>query len=102
MNWFPFQYRDVQAFAKDNLPLSTTSNEAAKLFDSAMTQISLHDFDPVHGNLEQTLTKMKQADPDFVMTQVIGFSMQLFGENARRKPKPVSYTHLTLPTIYSV
>ena len=55
MSWFPFQYRDVQAFAQDNLPLTTASNEAAKLFDSAMAQINLHDSDPVYGNLEQTI-----------------------------------------------
>ena len=46
MTWFPFQYRDIQAFHKDNLPLSTSSNEAAKLFDSAITQLAFHDVDP--------------------------------------------------------
>ena len=46
MSWFPFHYRDIKAFSDDNLPLSTTSNEAAKLFDSAITQLALHDNDP--------------------------------------------------------
>ena len=46
MSWFPFHYRDIKAFSDDNLPLSTSSNEAAKLFDSAITQLALHDNDP--------------------------------------------------------
>ena len=46
MSWFPFNYRDTKAFSDDNLPLSTTSNECAKLFDSAITQLALHDNDP--------------------------------------------------------
>ena len=46
MSWFPFHYRDIKAFSDDNLPLSTASNEAAKLFDSAITQLALHDNDP--------------------------------------------------------
>ena len=57
MSWFPFHYRDIKAFSDDNLPLSTASNEAAKLFDSAITQLALHDNDPVFGNLEQAMTE---------------------------------------------
>ena len=57
MTWFPFQYRDIQAFHEDNLPLSTPSNEAAKLFDSTITQLAFRDVDPVDGNLEQTMSK---------------------------------------------
>ena len=87
MSWFPFHYRDIKAFSDDNLPLSTTSNEAAKLFDSAITQLALHDNDPVFGNLEQTLAKLMHADPNFVMGKVMSLSLQLLGENARQKPK---------------
>ena len=87
MSWFPFHYRDIKAFSKDNLPLSTCSNEAAKLFDSAITQLALNDIDPVFGNLEETLTKLMQADPDFIMGKVMSLSLQLLGESARYKPK---------------
>ena len=87
MSWFPFHYRDIKAFSDDNLPLSTASNEAAKLFDSAITQLALHDNDPVFGNLEQTLAKLMHADPNFVMGKVMNLSLQLLGENARQKPK---------------
>ena len=87
MSWFPFHYRDIKAFSDDNLPLSGSSNEAAKLFDSAITQLALHDSDPVFGNLEETLAKLMQADPNFVMGKVMALSLQLLGENARKKPK---------------
>jgi hypothetical protein len=87
MSWFPFHYRDIKAFSDDNLPLSTASNEAAKLFDSAITQLALHDNDPVFGNLEQTLAKLMAADPNFVMGKVISLSLQLMGDNARKTPK---------------
>ena len=87
MSWFPFHYRDIRAFSDDNLPLSTPSNEAAKYFDSAMTQLALHDFDPISGNLEETLVKLKHEDPDCVMGNVMALSMQLFAESPRKKPK---------------
>ena len=87
MSWFPFHYRDVKALSNDNLALSTSSNEAARLFDSAMTQLALHDHDPVHGNLEETMAKMSEADPDMVMGQVMALSMQVMGESARKNTK---------------
>ena len=59
MSWFPFHYRDVKALAKDGLYLSTSSNEAAKLFDSAVTQVALHDQDPQDGNLMETTYQSK-------------------------------------------
>ena len=41
----------------------------------------------VFGNMEETLAKMMQADPNFVMGKVMSLSLQLMGENARQKPK---------------
>ena len=46
MTWFPFEYRDLKTFHQDNLPLSTPSNEAAKLYDSFITQMAMYDQDP--------------------------------------------------------
>lgn len=87
MSWFPFHYRDVKALAKDGLYLSTTSNEAAKLFDSAVTQVALHDQDPQDGNLMETLTKMNTADPDFVMGKTMSFAFQLMECSPRQNTK---------------
>ena len=90
MTWFPFHYRDIKAFKDDNLPLSSTSNEAAKLFDSAITQLAFHDVDPLYGNFEETLGKLLQTDPDFIMGRVMALSLQLFAESPRKKPKLLS------------
>ena len=87
MSWFPFNYRDIKAFSDDNLPLSTCSNAAAKLFDSAITQWTLSNHDPIFGNLDQTLTKLMQEDPNFVMGKVMSLSLQLLSNSARHKPK---------------
>ena len=87
MTWFPFHYRDIKALASDGLYLSTASNEAAKLFDSAITQIALHDEDPIDGNIMQTLTKMNSADPDFVMGKTMSFAFQLFECSPRKNTK---------------
>ena len=43
--------------------------------------------DIVFGNLEETLAKMMQADPNFVMGKVMSLSIQLLGESPRHKPK---------------
>ena len=89
MTWFPFNYRDVKAFQNDNLYLSTTSNETAKLYDSAITQLAMHDNDPLYGTFEETLAKMMQSDPDFVMGKVMALSLQMFAESPRKNTKLV-------------
>ncbi|XP_074642499.1 tetratricopeptide repeat protein 38-like [Tubulanus polymorphus] len=64
-------FRDCQAWRDEGLPLSTTSNEAAKMFDASLTQyVSWYD-DPQLGGLENTLKKLKEADPSFVMGHVL-------------------------------
>jgi hypothetical protein len=87
MSWFPFNYRDVKAWNEDGLPLTTASNEAAKLLDSVTAQLVLHNDDPVFGNAETTIAKMMDADPDFVMGKTLALSLQLLGESPRMKPK---------------
>jgi len=46
MSWFPFQYRDEAGWHADGLPITTTSNESAKLLDAAMTQLIFNENDP--------------------------------------------------------
>ena len=58
MTWFPFNYRDIVAFADEGLTFSTASNEALKLYDSALTQMTFSNVDPMHGNLQETFAKM--------------------------------------------
>ncbi|XP_064482094.1 tetratricopeptide repeat protein 38-like [Ornithodoros turicata] len=72
-------WRDCAAWQKEKLPLSTASNEACKLFDAALTQyVGWYD-DAQFGGLEQTLEKLKQADPDFAMGQAFYNGIVLMG-----------------------
>ncbi|CAH1785257.1 unnamed protein product [Owenia fusiformis] len=64
-------WRDCQAWRDIGLPLSTTSNEAAKLYDAAVTQIVGYYDDSSVGGLEATLKRMLECDPDFVMGHVL-------------------------------
>ncbi|XP_068736666.1 uncharacterized protein [Montipora capricornis] len=57
-------WRDVDAWRKEGLPMSTTSNEAAKMFDATISQWTAHADDPVLGGLESSVNKMLSADPD--------------------------------------
>lgn len=88
-NWFPFNYRDTSAWHGDNLPLTTASNEAAKLLDCLIAQVNFHENDPVYGDVEATMAKMTQADPDFVMGQTVALTFQLLGSSGRKNPKMI-------------
>lgn len=82
-------WRDCVAWQKEALPLATTSNEACKLFDAALTQyVGWYD-DAQLGGLEQTLEKMKRADPNFVMGQALcnGLVLMGTGESVTRSPE---------------
>lgn len=47
------------------MPLSTSSNEAAKLYDAAITQLVGWYDDPKVNGLSGSLEKMLEADPNF-------------------------------------
>lgn len=65
MSYLHTHWRDVEAWRKEGLPLSTTSNEAAKMFDASLTQVVAHLEDDSVGGLQNSITRMLQADPDF-------------------------------------
>uniref|UniRef100_A0A2R5L9X1 Tetratricopeptide repeat protein 38 n=1 Tax=Ornithodoros turicata TaxID=34597 RepID=A0A2R5L9X1_9ACAR len=72
-------WRDCAAWQKEGLPLTTTSDEACKLFDAALTQyVGWYD-EPQFGGLEQTLEKLQQADPNFAMGQALYKGLVLLG-----------------------
>ncbi|XP_074083380.1 tetratricopeptide repeat protein 38 [Macrotis lagotis] len=71
--------RDCQAWQQARLPLSTTSNEACKLFDASLNQYVTWTNDQSLGGLEGCLSKLKAADPDFVMGHVIANGLTLLG-----------------------
>uniref|UniRef100_D6RH59 Tetratricopeptide repeat domain 38 n=1 Tax=Mus musculus TaxID=10090 RepID=D6RH59_MOUSE len=57
--------RDCQAWKNAGLPLSTTSNEACKLFDATLTQYVKWTNDKSLGGIEGCLSKLRAADPTF-------------------------------------
>lgn len=55
----------MQEWQNDGIQLSTSSNEAAKLYDAAVSQfIGWYD-EPNFGGLVGTLGRMVEADPKF-------------------------------------
>lgn len=78
-------FRDCQAWADEDLPLSTTNNEASKLYDAALSQYVGWYNDAVFGGLEETLCQLKNVDPDFVMGKVLlhGLDLLATGRSTR-------------------
>ncbi|XP_034032969.1 tetratricopeptide repeat protein 38 [Thalassophryne amazonica] len=72
-------FRDCQAWRSEGLPLSTSSNEACKLYDAILTQYVTWRNDETLGGLEGCISAIKEADPDFVMGHVISTGLELIG-----------------------
>ncbi|XP_033004143.1 tetratricopeptide repeat protein 38 isoform X1 [Lacerta agilis] len=71
--------RDCKAWQDAGLVLSTTSNEACKLYDAALTQYVTWKNDNSLGGLEGTFSKLQAADPNFLMGHVIANGLVLIG-----------------------
>ncbi|KAM9292903.1 tetratricopeptide repeat protein 38 isoform 2-T2 [Morus bassanus] len=71
--------RDCKAWQDAGLVLSTTSNEACKLFDAALTQYATWANNESLGGIEGCLSKLKAADPNFTMGHVIANGLELIG-----------------------
>ncbi|XP_012688573.1 tetratricopeptide repeat protein 38 isoform X1 [Clupea harengus] len=72
-------FRDCQAWKAECLPLSTTSNEACKMYDAIITQYVKWRNDPTLGGIEGCIAAVQAADPNFVMGHVIGTGLELVG-----------------------
>ncbi|XP_069759698.1 tetratricopeptide repeat protein 38 [Narcine bancroftii] len=71
--------RDCKAWEIAGLPLSTTSNEACKIYDALLTQWATWTNDESLGGVEKCQSQLHAADPDFVMGQVIINGLELNG-----------------------
>ncbi|PAV89894.1 hypothetical protein WR25_15211 [Diploscapter pachys] len=84
-SWCANSLRDCQAWKDAALELSTTSNEAAKLFDALLRQIvSWSDCDAL-GGIDSTLKKMVEADPDAILPRA--FVLGLTGLGTGHTPR---------------
>ncbi|MCJ8733209.1 hypothetical protein PDJAM_G00220540 [Pangasius djambal] len=72
-------FRDCAAWRAEGLPLSTSSNEACKLYDAMLTQYVTWRNDETLGGIEGCMAAVQAADPDFVMGHVITTGLQLVG-----------------------
>jgi len=70
--------KDCQAWKDIGLSLSTTSNEAAKLFDDVITQYITWTENP-DGGLDGSVVKLLEADPNFVMGKALSIGLELMG-----------------------
>ncbi|BFZ11068.1 hypothetical protein BsWGS_14107 [Bradybaena similaris] len=72
-------WRNATQWNKQGLPLTTASDEACKLFDAIVTQYTGWYDDESLGGMAGTLEKLKAADPNFVMGQVVANGLELLG-----------------------
>ncbi|XP_048371993.1 tetratricopeptide repeat protein 38 [Sphaerodactylus townsendi] len=72
-------WRDCKAWQDAGLVFSTTSNEACKMFDAALTQYAKWTNDQTLGGIEGSLSKLQAADPNFIMGHVITNGLTLIG-----------------------
>ena len=79
---FRSEWRDLAGWAPYNLPLGTTSNRAAKLYDAALDQLVYYYCSPMFGGVGETIQQMLAEDPDFVAGNLLKHSMELFATNS--------------------
>ena len=87
-------WRDCTAWLQnEQIKLNTSSNEACRLFDCALTQlVSWRELEQ-YGGLEKTLSSMLAADSDFVLGHVLKIGCELIGNSSATNP--VNLTKLT-------
>ena len=74
-------FRDCDAWRHEKLPISTTSNEAAKLYDASVSQLVGWYENPQYNGLASTLKTMLEADPYFVLGKCLKLGIELLGSN---------------------
>uniref|UniRef100_A0A7N8WL46 Tetratricopeptide repeat protein 38 n=1 Tax=Mastacembelus armatus TaxID=205130 RepID=A0A7N8WL46_9TELE len=70
-------FRDCEAWRAEGLPLSSSSNEACKLYDAILTQYVKWRNDETLGGFEGCIAAIQAADPNFVMGHVISTGLEL-------------------------
>ncbi|KAG2460244.1 TTC38 protein, partial [Polypterus senegalus] len=68
-----------RAWQSEGLPLSTSSNEACKMYDAVVTQYISWCNDQTLGGIEGCLSRMQTADPNFVMGHILANGLELIG-----------------------
>ncbi|VDK59808.1 unnamed protein product [Anisakis simplex] len=78
-SWCATNLRDCKAWIDIGLPMTTTSNEAARLYDALLRQyVSWSDCELL-GGVDTTIDALKKADPDCVMGRVLTLGLEAMG-----------------------
>ncbi|XP_048740080.2 tetratricopeptide repeat protein 38-like isoform X2 [Ostrea edulis] len=78
------RWRDCKGWIDSNLPMTSSSDEACKFFDAAIIQMtSLYENSEL-GGIGNTLKQMMEADPDFVLGQVLVNTLKYSGSQSDR------------------
>ncbi|WKX97898.1 hypothetical protein Q1695_013528 [Nippostrongylus brasiliensis] len=77
--WCAENLRDLEGWRSSKLPLSTPSNECAKLLDAAVRQfVSWSDCEKLNG-LDETLRAMSAADENAVLPRAFALGLEAIG-----------------------
>ena len=80
---------------------------ASRLIERGIIVSILDEFDALEDNVGRDLDRLTQLQSHMLQTWALAYSANVFEVLREHRPiiaihKPVSYTHLTLPTICSV
>ncbi|CAF0898033.1 unnamed protein product [Rotaria sordida] len=76
---FRDQWRDVKCLHNDGIPIDTTSNETAKLFDAAITQYTGWYNDKQLGGIESCISRLLSSDPTCITSRIFATGLNLLG-----------------------
>ncbi|XP_069018916.1 tetratricopeptide repeat protein 38 [Embiotoca jacksoni] len=75
-------FRDCEAWRAEGLTMSTSSNEACKMYDAILTQYVKWKNDETLGGFEGCISALQVADPTFVMGHVISTGLELMATSS--------------------
>ncbi|CAF1402504.1 unnamed protein product [Rotaria sp. Silwood1] len=89
----PFRdhWRDVKALHDDGIPIDTTSDEAAKLFDATLTQYIGWYNDKQLGGIKPSLSRLLASDPNCASSRILAAALGMFS-----MPRPSVLAHAQL------
>ncbi|CAF1052469.1 unnamed protein product [Rotaria sordida] len=76
----PFRdhWRDVKTLHNDGIPIDTTSNETAKLFDATVTQYVGWYNDKQLGGIKASLSRLLDSDPNCASSRILAAAIGMF------------------------
>ena len=75
-------WRDCDAWRQQSLPMNTTSNEAAKLYDVSLSQLVGFYENKQFNGLLPSLSRMVEADYTFVLGHCLKMGVEILGTNS--------------------